>query len=136
MKLIFAEDHSEALKDWLVGRDQRISSIVSRIEVLRTARRVGAVRGDQDAESRAADALTKVGLLALAEPVAERATAVRPPTLRSLDAIHLATALLVGTIEAFVTYDDRLARAARAVGIRVVQPGRPEAEPREAATAP
>jgi predicted nucleic acid-binding protein len=47
-----------------------------------------------------------------------------PRTLRSLDAVHLATAALAAPLEAFVVYDDRLAEAARAVGITVVQPGR------------
>jgi predicted nucleic acid-binding protein len=46
-----------------------------------------------------------------------------PPRLRSLDAIHLASALAIGDYpEAFVTYDERLADAARAVGLKVLTP--------------
>jgi hypothetical protein len=45
--------------------------------------------------------------------------------LRSLDAIHLASALSIGDVpEAFITYDDRLAAAARKLKLHVLQPGR------------
>ena len=48
---------------------------------------------------------------------------IGPPRLRSLDAIHLASALSIGDYpEAFVTYDERLADAARAVGLNVLMP--------------
>lgn len=51
------------------------------------------------------------------------AQTVRPPTVRSLDAIHLATALHVGrSLSAFVTYDKRLADAATATGLNVQMP--------------
>lgn len=132
MKLIFEEEHSEALSAWLAGREQRVSSVVSRVEVLRTARRIGAALGGPASEARAADLLAKVTTLALSDEVAQGAISVGPPTLRSLDAIHLASALIAGPLEAFVTYDDRLAQAARAVGLSVVEPGRTEAEPTEA----
>ena len=46
-------------------------------------------------------------------------------SLRSLDAIHIATALAVGDRDLqFVTYDERQADAARQAGLKVVQPGR------------
>jgi predicted nucleic acid-binding protein len=51
-----------------------------------------------------------------------------PSDVRSLDAIHLATALSCGDYpEAFITYDDRLAAAARTLHLNVLQPGRPDA---------
>jgi predicted nucleic acid-binding protein len=53
-----------------------------------------------------------------------RAAMADPRTLRSLDAVHLATALLVAIIEAFVVYDDRLADAARAAGMTVLRRAR------------
>jgi predicted nucleic acid-binding protein len=47
----------------------------------------------------------------------------RPAALRTLDAIHLATAMaLAPGLDAFVTYDDRLAEAARALGLPVIRP--------------
>ena len=56
-------------------------------------------------------------------PSGDRPAAIGPPLLRTLDAIHLATALaLVPDLDAFVTYDDRLAEAARALGLPVVRP--------------
>ena len=49
--------------------------------------------------------------------------AIAPSAVRTLDAIHVATALaLGGTLDAFVTYDERLAVAAREAGLPVVAP--------------
>lgn len=55
--------------------------------------------------------------------VADRAGALQPAQIRTLDAIHLASAELVADeIGAFVTYDFRVADAARALGLRVAAP--------------
>lgn len=57
------------------------------------------------------------------EVIARVAASLPLATLRTLDAVHLASALhLIGELDAFVTYDDRLAEAARAVGLPVVRP--------------
>jgi predicted nucleic acid-binding protein len=56
------------------------------------------------------------------QAIAGRAAAIGPAGLPTLDAIHLATALELGPIDAFVTYDDRLAEAARGIGLPVVRP--------------
>jgi len=65
-----------------------------------------------------------ISLLPLDDVVLEEATALQPAGLRSLDAIHLATALSVRKeIGAFLAYDDRLAQAAKEQGLPVVQPG-------------
>ncbi len=64
-------------------------------------------------------------LLAFDEEVGRQAIDVGRETLRSLDAIHIATALAVGDRDLqFVTYDERQADAARQAGLKVVQPGR------------
>ena len=56
--------------------------------------------------------------------LAATASRLTPAGLRTLDAVHLATALAIRSdLDAFVTYDDRLAEAARAVGLPVVRPG-------------
>ncbi len=69
--------------------------------------------------------LNRTTLIKLDEPVLRLASRVGPRVLRILDAIHLATALSMGDDpEAFVTYDDRLAMAARILKLRVLQPGR------------
>ena len=53
----------------------------------------------------------------------ERAALLEPPELRSLDAIHLATALSLGDeLDGLVTYDERLARAARESGVPTLAP--------------
>lgn len=124
VKLVFDEEHSAAMRTWIADRNDRISSVISRVEVRRTAQRIRAAGLDPAAEDRAADMLARVTVLGVSDGIVERASTAGPPTLRSLDAIHLATAMLAGAIDAFVTYDDRLAQAARAAGLRVVQPGR------------
>ena len=76
--------------------------------------------------TRRADAvLNRITLVKLDEPVLRLASRVGPRVLRTIDAIHLATALSMGDDpEAFITYDDRLAAAARILRLRVLQPGR------------
>jgi predicted nucleic acid-binding protein len=55
--------------------------------------------------------------------IADRASGISPAAVRTLDAIHVATALALGrTLDAFVTYDERLAEAAREAGLPVVMP--------------
>jgi len=56
--------------------------------------------------------------------VARLAARIRPPRLRSLDTIHLPSAFLLGSsLRVFITYDQRLAEAARAAGLPVASPG-------------
>ena len=67
--------------------------------------------------------LGQVTLVAMTNPVLDRAASVGAGSLRSLDAIHLATALLLGAdLDGMVTYDDRLAEAARRAGVTVYAP--------------
>ena len=124
MKLVAHEAETEALTEWLRGRPLRITSLLSKVELMRAARRVAAAADDPTVTARAAAVLTTLAIASLSDATAERAGVVDPPTLRSLDAVHLATALLAGPLEALVAYDQRLADAARAAGISVVQPGR------------
>jgi predicted nucleic acid-binding protein len=73
--------------------------------------------------ARAEKLLRSIGLMDLDLASVFRAGAVRPVELRSLDAIHLGTALdLADDLEAFVTYDTRLAAGARAAGLEVISP--------------
>lgn len=117
VKLSHAEPHSEALIDYLEdGPIEASTSIVADVEVRRALRRAGTA-SDQ--------AVRGFYLVALEDEIRAKAAALGSPTLRSLDAIHLATALAIGdeAVE-FITYDDRQAAAARAAGLKVVQPGR------------
>lgn len=119
-KLIHAERESLALVDFIEDPLEATTSAISEIEVTRALRR----HGIQPAE--VAEALRGFIVVAIDADIRARAAALDPPTLRSLDAVHLATAFAIGHTELlFVTYDDRLADAARAHGLSVAQPGRP-----------
>jgi predicted nucleic acid-binding protein len=73
--------------------------------------------------ARVDEALAGTSLVDLDDAVVEAAARLHPPELRSLDAIHLATALSLGNdLGAMYVYDGRLADAARAAGIRVEAP--------------
>jgi hypothetical protein len=64
-----------------------------------------------------------VDLVPITRDLLETAADLGPPSLRSLDALHLATALSLGSaLDAFVVYDERLARAATEAGLPVVAP--------------
>ena len=52
-----------------------------------------------------------------------RAGVIEGMSLRTLDAIHIATAVGLGDVDVFVTYDERQAEAARLAGLRTVSPG-------------
>lgn len=122
LKLVLPEPERDALVNELSLRSDRVSSVLLAIECRRTCRRAGASRR---VLARLEEELAAVTLVHLDRPVWKLAGTVGPRDLRSLDAIHLATALSIGDYpEALVTYDDRLAAAARASGLTVLQPGR------------
>jgi predicted nucleic acid-binding protein len=125
VKLVHSEAESLELTDWLASQpdSQLVSSALVEVEVARALRRV------------APEALTNIGVvlaritrLGINAAVRARAAAYPNPLLGSLDAIHLATAESVGErpgaqLDAFVTYDARLADAATALGLPVLSPG-------------
>jgi len=100
-----------------------LSSILIEVELMRATRRSAPER-----LARAAAVLRGIAAVTLAPPVVSRASDYADANLRSLDAIHLATAEHVVTVtrkqlDAFVAYDDRLLAAARNVGLPAVAPG-------------
>lgn len=118
VKLIIDESESDALETWLADRATTSSSLVA-TETRRAARRSNI----PDARASVEDVLGRAVLYSIDSRILDQAGRIGPPTLRTLDAIHLATALrLEPELEAFVTYDLRLAEAAEAVGLRVVAP--------------
>ncbi|MGZ8744728.1 MAG: type II toxin-antitoxin system VapC family toxin [Nocardioides sp.] len=120
LKLIRREAETEALRGWLNHRSEHpvVTSELGRVEVLRAARRVG---GPVVAEARAV--VADLDLVPLDRTVQDVACDVGDPTLRTLDALHLASALLLGDdLTAFVAYDERLVRGARAAGLPVALP--------------
>jgi predicted nucleic acid-binding protein len=95
------------------------TSVVGLVEVRRAA-----IRRPGVTEARVEDVLVRVVGIAFDPDIADAATTIGPATLRTLDAIHLASAAALGAdLEAFVTYDRRLADAARALGMPVASPG-------------
>ena len=120
VKLILAEDESSALRKELARWPHRLSSDLARIEVLRATR-----KASQDIEVRrkSEQVLAGLDLLRIDEQIVTLAADLEPPGLRSLDALHLASALSLGSdLGGLVVYDFRLAEAARLHGLRVVVP--------------
>lgn len=118
VKLLVVESESTALAEYLAHPRVRMSSRVLGVEVLRSVRRLR-----PDSEDQARQLLAVMELVDLDPEIAARAGVLGPAGLRSLDAIHLASALSLGSeLDAFVTYDARQADAARAAGLEVVSP--------------
>ena len=120
VKLVFDETESAALAEWLTVRADvpKVSSDLSTIELLRTCRRV-----DEDAVEGANLLLGGIDLLPMDRAIVEKAATLVPTELRSLDAIHLASALSVkASLTALVAYDVRLCSAAAQAGLEVVSP--------------
>jgi predicted nucleic acid-binding protein len=120
VKLFLPEPDSHALTRYLASRPRRVSAMLLRTEALRTAVRA-ALSPQRMLLVRAL--LDSVSYIAADRALSDEAGILRPPELRSLDAIHLATARALGTnLSALVTYDERLADAAGWYGMQVVTP--------------
>ncbi len=120
VKLLFDEPESTALIDWLNQKTEvpKVSSELCTIELLRTCQRIDGTLVDD-----ARRLLDGVDLLPIDHVIVERAAVLAPHELRSLDAIHLASALsLIEDLTDFVAYDVRLCSAAKQVGLPVVSP--------------
>ena len=118
VKVIVREPESTALRAYLRGRGPVVSSALARTEVARAVLGLGSA-----VERRAQDALARIELVRINDRVLVAAGTLRPLELRFLDAIHLATALLVGeALGQFVVYDAKLAKACRAAGIKTASP--------------
>lgn len=125
MKLVRPEAHSDALSRWFSTRLRTpvLSSVLIEVELMRATRKSAPER-----VAKAAEVLRGVGVVTVSPAVIARAAAYTDPGLRSLDAIHLATAEHIASVthealEAFVAYDERLLAAARQVGLWVACPG-------------
>ena len=119
VKLLVREAETTALRRRLKDWPHRVSSALLRVELLRTVRRAGLPRLMEGARRH----LARIDLIRLDDDLLERAAAIEPATGRSLDAIHLATALSLGSdLAAVVTYDARMSAAAQALGLPVIAP--------------
>jgi len=120
LKLLFEESESAALALWISeqGGKPMVSSELARVEVIRAARRL-----DAAVVPAARVLMSQLDLIPLTSGVIDEAADVGEPLLRTLDAIHLASALSIQAhLTALVAYDNRLVAAAKAAGIESIQP--------------
>ncbi len=118
VKLAVREAESLALRRYLRRRGPLVTSSLSRTEVMRAL-----LPGGGDAVAAGRKVLTRLDLVRINNRVLDEAATLLPIQIRSLDAIHLATAGQLGQdLGALVTYDDRMAEAAKHIGHRVVAP--------------
>lgn len=121
VKLVAPEPESAVLRQWLEARAEAlVTSDLARTELFRAVRRV--LPKSAPLARQVLDTLT---VLRLETSVFEEAARLEPTGLRSLDALHLAAALLLeDDLLGVVTYDERLAEATRLLGYPVLAPGR------------
>ena len=125
VKLVRDEPESDALRAFIAGADLVTCELVL-TEVPRAVRRAAADDPRLSLDlllDRAGQVLEAVGLLPLDRALLLAAGSLAEPGLRALDAIHVAAAIDLSPIDAFVTYDERQAAAARLAGLRTVSPG-------------
>jgi predicted nucleic acid-binding protein len=125
VKLVRDEPESSALRMFLADADL-VSNELILTEIPRAVRRAA---GDDPALpldlllERAGAVLEAVALRPLDRALLVVAGALSEPALRALDAIHVASAIDLHPVDAFVTYDERQAAAARLAGLRTMAPG-------------
>lgn len=117
VKTIVEEPESGQLGRWLAERPHRISCALLRTEAIRALRPHG-----PEAVAAARTRLRQLRLVRIDDRLLDAAADI-PGEIRSLDAIHIAAALALGTdLGALVTYDRRMATVASELGIRVESP--------------
>ena len=118
VKLAVREPESLALRRYLRRKPALVSSALARTEVLRALLPSG-----DAAVARGRAVLQRIDLVRVNDRILNAAGVLHPSELRSLEAIHLATAQELGDeLSALVTYDDRMVTAAKQLGYRIVQP--------------
>jgi len=119
VKLALAEDHSADLRAAIRGGDL----VTSQLSALEVGRALLRSHGDAGL-ARARTEMLRFETLRVDRSVLDAATRLEPTLLRSLDAIHVASALALATAEVvFYSYDARTLEAARANGLTTASPG-------------
>jgi uncharacterized protein len=119
VKLVVDERESEALRDLLEGDSDQLASAIVEVEVVRAIR-----RAVPELVPQAQRVVSQLTVVEVSEPIRARAALLDPVTLRSLDALHLATALEVGDdLDGVVTYDLSMTAAAKSLDLAVLAPG-------------
>jgi uncharacterized protein len=121
------EPESEALEaaldEHVRAGDTLVSSVLAWVEISRALR--GLLHGDppdEEITEAIAVALSGIAERSITGDVVGLARRVPPPRLRTLDALHLASAMLLD-VDAVVSYDDRLTEACRRNGLATLSPG-------------
>lgn len=118
MKLVVSEAETEALRLEIRDFESLATSRVARVEVGRSAR-----RRSRETGRVAREVLEGFVLLPLDDPVLTAAEKLPPSELRSLDALHVASAISLGDeLGTLITYDRRMTRAATAAGLSALAP--------------
>ena len=118
VKLAVAEPESAALRRYLRRRRPLVSSALARAEVARALLPLG-----EQAARRGQEVLARLELIRVSDRILAAAGGLLPAELRTLDAIHLATAQHLGSdLARLVTYDERLRAAAQRAGCPVAAP--------------
>jgi len=117
LKLVVDETSSRAMRDWSLVHDGLWSSHLLRTEALRAAQRL------EISSQTIEEALETIALVLPSVGTYASAGRLQPKGLRSLDALHVASALELGTdLEGMVVYDQRVSAAAQELSIAVVAP--------------
>ena len=121
-KLFLPEPESEALRHWLVEQRAQedntvVTSVVGIVELHRVAARSGA--SAQRAARQLVSRIDQRGLTATTVALASR---LPPPSVRTLDALHIATAAELPELTHLVTYDHRMLEAAAGYGLPTASP--------------
>jgi len=118
VKLIAREPETSALVKAVRADPEVVSSELAVTEVIRAVARAGG------RASRARTVLEGIGLVPIDGAILRDAATLQPRSLRTLDAIHLATVRSLGQdLTALITYDHRLIEAATTIGLAVESPG-------------
>jgi hypothetical protein len=121
VKLVQSEPETSGLRRYLRRHrdDLRVTSSLALVEVVRAVS-----TGGPEARAHARRLLGRLHLLSLTTSLLDSAADLAPSSpLRSLDAIHLASAQELGSeLRAVLTYDSRMAAAAQSVGLVVTAP--------------
>lgn len=119
-KLVVRERESDALGTFLADHenDQCFVAALARTELIRAVLR----RGSSDPVAQARRLLSRIDLVPLTSRLLDQAAMLAPPSLRTLDAVHLAAAQTAPDLRAVITYDVRLAEAAERLGMPVAAP--------------
>lgn len=118
VKTIVDEPQSASLANWLGDWPDMASSMLLRAEAPRAVS-----RQDPSALRRVRETIELLYLIPVSESLLDAAGRLSPPAMRTLDAIHVAAALSLGSeLGVFVTYDRRMFDAARRLGLPVASP--------------